>query len=618
MSGHYWSSLAATRLTRRRALAATGSLAAGAAFLAACGGGSSDSGGKSGDKTSLVTKPADTSKEARRGGVSKWFFPSENATLDIHVAGAPLNTPRCMCYSDLIMSKPGYLGQPEFKDYLPDLAQSWEVSPDKLTITFKLNPGVKWHNKAPVNGRTVDADDLRVTWERFVKQGRIRTSIANAASPTAPVLSWTVPDATTVVMKVKEPTTDLFATMTGPYAGLPSIIPKETDSTFDMRRDMIGTGPWVLDKYTPSAGMSWKRNENYYQKDGLYLDAIETPFVTEYAQQLAQFKAGNIFDMGGTGATSGIRQEDVLPTKRDIPALNMYSTPFGTVAPGQVVVFGWQPTPANRPFKDERVRQALSMSYDRDLYLETFYNVGKFAADGLAVTTYWNSSMGPGLGSWWLDPRSKDFGENGKYYKHDIAEAKKMLAAAGFADGIEVKSNYISGPELGSNWQKTIAVTEEMAKEAGFKASANLIDYQKEYGPVIRDGHGKFDGWGYTSSAPPGDDAVSYFDWRFRSTGQVFLGHDVNGKGDGSGDPKVDDYILKARGEFDNDKRKAIIWDLQRYLGKAQYCVPNPGIADGFVLAWPAVKNYRVFVRDRRGDAYNWWLDDTQAPLKKA
>ena len=157
-----------------------------------------------------------------------------------------------------------------------------------------------------------------------------------------------------------------------------------------------------------------------------------------------------------------------------------------------------------------------------------------------------------------------------------------------------------------------------MARQVGFKPSANLIDYQKEYGPVIRDGHGKFDGWGYTSSAPPGDDAVSYFDWRFRSTGQVFLGHDVNGKGDGSGDPKVDDLILKARAEFDNDKRKAIIWDLQRYLGKAQYCVPNPGIADGFQLAWPALQNYRVFVRDRRGENYNWWLDDTQAPLKKA
>src|SRR5262249_4700330 len=161
----------------------------------------------------------------------------------------------CMVYSDLIMSKPGHLGQPGYADYLPDAAQSWETSPDGLTITFKLRPGIKWHNKAPVNGRALDADDLRFTWERFARQGRIRTSVANSANPNAPILSWTVPDASTVVMKVKEPTVDLFATLTGPYAGLPSLIPKETDNGFDMRGDMIGTGPWVLSEYKPSLGM---------------------------------------------------------------------------------------------------------------------------------------------------------------------------------------------------------------------------------------------------------------------------------------------------------------------------------------------------------------------------
>ena len=139
MSGTYWSTLTTSRLTRRRALAASGALGTGAALLAACGGGSSDGTG-SGDKASLLAKPVDTGKEAKRGVVNKWFFPNENATLDIHVAGAPLNTPRCMCYSDLIMSKPGDMGQPEFKDYLPDLAQGWEVSPDKLTSRSSSTP----------------------------------------------------------------------------------------------------------------------------------------------------------------------------------------------------------------------------------------------------------------------------------------------------------------------------------------------------------------------------------------------------------------------------------------------------------------------------------------------
>ena len=114
MQTNYWSGAFRSRLSRRRALAVTGAGALSAALLAACGSSGSKSGG--GDKSSLLSQPVDTTKQAKRGGTSKWLFTSENATLDIHVAGAPLNTPRCMVYSDLIMSKPGYLGQPGYTD----------------------------------------------------------------------------------------------------------------------------------------------------------------------------------------------------------------------------------------------------------------------------------------------------------------------------------------------------------------------------------------------------------------------------------------------------------------------------------------------------------------------
>lgn len=610
MSAHssYWSRVLRARNSRRRLLAATAATAAGAALLAACG---SEGTGDATDKSGLLSRPVDTSKQAKRGGTNKWFFTSENATLDIHVAGAPLNTPRVMVYSDLFMERPGYLQPRSFTEFDPDLAESWEFSPDRLQVTFKIREGVRWHNKPPLNGRLLEPDDIMVSWQRFEKQGRIRTSIANSANPNAPVLGWSMPDPRTVVMKLKEPTTDLFASFTAHHAGLPSIIPKETDSTFDIRRDMIGTGPWMLASYTPSVGMVFRRHPDYYFKDRPFMDEIEAPFISEYAQRLAQFKAGNLY-------TTGVRQEDILATKRGTPQLKMYAEKPQSIAPGQIVTFGWLPTEANKPFKDERVRQALSMSYDRELFIDTFNNVSNFRAQGLPVETYWNSSIGPGVGPWWLDPRSKDFGPNAKYFEHNVAEAKKLMAAAGYAGGIDVTSHYIGGSELGSDWQKMIQVTEGMAAEVGFRAKANIIDYQKEYGPVIRDGKGKFEGWGYTSSAPSGNDAVTYYSWRFHRTGQVFLGHDAAGKGDGSGDPQADSLIERARREFDTQKRMALIHDLQRYLAKTQYCVPIPGFADGFALAWPVLGNYGVWEGDKRGVNYSWWLDDSQPPLKKA
>src|SRR2546421_6563367 len=109
MQTNYWQDALNSRLSRRRTLAITGGGAFAAALLAACGssGGSKSSGGN--DKSSLISQPVDTSKQAKRGGTSKWVFTAEDGTLDIHVAGRPLKTPPCMAYSDLIMSKAPHL-----------------------------------------------------------------------------------------------------------------------------------------------------------------------------------------------------------------------------------------------------------------------------------------------------------------------------------------------------------------------------------------------------------------------------------------------------------------------------------------------------------------------------
>src|SRR5438132_569551 len=88
MSGTYWDSVLHARMSRRQTLAATGSLAAGAAFLAACGGGSDSSNGGTSDKTSLLTKPVDVSKQAKRGGTLKRHTGSDPAGLDPHGGGA--------------------------------------------------------------------------------------------------------------------------------------------------------------------------------------------------------------------------------------------------------------------------------------------------------------------------------------------------------------------------------------------------------------------------------------------------------------------------------------------------------------------------------------------------
>src|SRR5438445_9680022 len=145
----YWSRALNGRVSRRRALALTGATATAAALLAACGGGSS-SGGSSGGaakKTSdLITEADDTSKTARHGGTSKWYSTTEPNHLDGIAQGqSQLNQFNGFAYSSLVANKAGVKQPSPYNEVVPNMAESWEFSPDRLQITFKLRQGVKWH-----------------------------------------------------------------------------------------------------------------------------------------------------------------------------------------------------------------------------------------------------------------------------------------------------------------------------------------------------------------------------------------------------------------------------------------------------------------------------------------
>ena len=289
-----------------------------------------------------------------------------------------------------------------------------------------------------MNGRTLDASDVVFSLERYAKVGPLGTLVFNSAKPGAPVTSVTAPDSGTVVLKLSEPIVYMpnwFAAF-GSFTGQIIMYPKEAGGTLDLRNEIIGTGPFQLKAHTPSVGFTLARNPDYWDKDAAMMDTIEMPVVQEYASRLAQLKAGNVYY--GISANT-LRAEDVLTLKRDEPRIQLYQSNFDTGGPGQVATFGHLPVGQNK-FQDERVRQAVSMSWDRDLYISAFYNTDNFEKSGFPVQTGWCSGVpfneSYRAGGWFLDPKGKDFGPNAKYYQHDIAEAKKLIAAAGFPAGL--------------------------------------------------------------------------------------------------------------------------------------------------------------------------------------
>jgi peptide/nickel transport system substrate-binding protein len=620
MAASYWHDTLSRRLSRRRAIVVAGGSTAGAAFLAACGGGS-DSGGEAKttkDSSGLLVQPVDTSKQAKRGGILKRNLASDLPNLDPHQNNAPVVPFYETVMGRLLGFKAGIL-TPASEEVDGDLAESWELSPDKLQITFKMRPNTKWHPVAPVNARPVDTDDILFTWERYGQIGSQRGGLVNSVNPDAPIVSMTAPDSRTIVAKLKEPLVYALA-LFGARENL-NIVPKEARdaNVLDPRGKMIGTGPYYMADYQRSVTVILKRHPDYYDKTSSFVDEIQYPIVSEYAQMASQFRAGNLYvPLGGTG----IRSSDIIQMKKDTPDIGLYQA--GRQSTGNRLIFGWK-TPALR---DERVRQAMSMAYDRDLWIDVFNEAPKFEAEGLPVERRWFSSynsVAEAYDPWGFDPRDqKAFGPNAKYFQHNVAEAKKLLAAAGFPNGFDVVSTGPKGTEYGTSFPREIEVRQGMQAEIGIRFQSNLIDYQTEFIPKYRDVNGQFDGIGYRSGPPPtSSDAVGVLSfWYHSKAGTSFLGFDVGGKGDGSGDPHVDVEIKKAQQEFDLAKRKTITQELDRYLAQKMYVLQGLGGANGFSMAWPVVQNFEAFKgalqNTNRVQNMNWWLDESKPPLRKA
>ncbi|HLF77317.1 MAG TPA: ABC transporter substrate-binding protein [Dehalococcoidia bacterium] len=612
MQSNYWTSVLRQRVTRRRAVIGTSSAAGAAAFLAACGGDDSDETPTS--KSDLVTESKDTTAQAVRGGTLRSYLTSDIPSLDPSAASFPLNFVAGYAYGTLINEKPGHLGPPQAELY-GDLAQSWEESPDRLQITIKIKPDVKWHNKAPVNGRRVDIDDVLFSWKRYTSRSPVASLSFNGTNPDAPVLSVNAVDSTSIVIKLKEPLSyalRYFAEF-GSLTGNLVMLPKEAESGYDTRNTMIGHGPYELSAVEPSVRYQVKRNPEYWDAGSYFIDQIDMPIAPEYATRLAQLKAGGIHRLIGESGLS----RDLLVTKKDQPQLGIYQTDL--TASGTVLVFGQLPA-GKSPFLDERVRQAMSMAIDRDTWISARYNVEYFESNGLPTETRWNSHMTADWSGYWLDPKGKEFGENAKYFQFNLPEAKKLLAAAGHPNGFSATSNY---PVMGFSLASTAEPTDGMLRELGIKVAINNPSYANDYTPNYRDGKGQFEGWTYATvlgTLPNVIHPVAALVAEYWPRGgSAFRGFSSSGSNDQSGDPKLSAMLEKARLEPDTKALQSQLKEIQRYLAKAMWGLLVPGGATSFNMAWPTVRNHRTYRRTRNGnfqewDPYKLWLDKSQPP----
>jgi peptide/nickel transport system substrate-binding protein len=274
------------RLGRRSALG-LGAAAGGAAFLAACGG-SKDS--DSGDPSAEFTV-APSTRQAEAG------TPKPGGSVAVRLAANPPLDPHTTSqYNAQVLSSYALARLLKFKSGATpeiaagyetegDLAQSVEIPTDGLTVTFKLRPNAAWHTVAPVNGRPVDAEDIKFSLERYRTEPRNSNRGVFGTAENPLVQSVETPDAQTVVVKLAKPY--------GPFRNMVAnpnflwIMPKEIGAgTVDPGKPMIGAGPFILDQVQPDIAYKLRKNPAYYGTPAPYLDGIDLVRINEEAQEV--------------------------------------------------------------------------------------------------------------------------------------------------------------------------------------------------------------------------------------------------------------------------------------------------------------------------------------------
>jgi peptide/nickel transport system substrate-binding protein len=544
-----------TKISRRDLLKAGGGAIAAAAVAPPLGAG---------------TASAQTPKRGGTLSLRLWDPPHFDPHLTISYKTHVLYT---FSHSRLLRHKAGPGVQPGALTIEGDLAESW-TQPNETTYVFKLRKGVRWHNKPPVNGRELIADDVKYTFDRFVAEKGNANRYMMAALDKVEVV-----DRYTVKIMLKEPYVWFLDMLSNPMAL--AIVAREAVEKFgDLKKPeaVIGTGPWMLDSYRPNVGMTYVRHPAYFVSGLPYIDKVDVTVDEDNASRMAAFIAGK-YDIGyenpGTvNRVDWVQIKDTLKQKR--PRLQVME--FASNQMSHVYMRTDKP-----PFNDARVRRAVSLAIDRRGILDA-------VAEGVGVV---NPAVPAALKEWALPV--DQLGEGAQYYKFDPARAKKLLAEAGYANGFPATISYATYGNTVT--VDTLQLILKYLKDVGIDAKAN----QQEYGAYVATTfYGKYESMAYGPQTPFLD--PDNFLYGPHIAGELKNQSHVN-------DPVLADMLIRQRRTADTAKRREVLHEVQRYLAKQQYYVYLPsgvyiGVWDG------ALKNYGPNL------GYDWggrvtaaWLD---------
>jgi peptide/nickel transport system substrate-binding protein len=407
-----------------------------------------------------------------------------------------------------------------------ELAQSWSVSPDQKTITFKLKPGLKW-----ADGKPLTSADVLFTW-KLVTDDNTRTPYG---SDYKLVIRAETPDAATFRVSYANP----YAPALDSWAGLqilPEHLLKGQDiNTTSFRFKPVGSHYYKLEEWKPGERISLVRNPNSTQGPPR-IDRLVSRFIPDPAAQFLELLADNIDSM----TLNPIQYSRIVPSREDLKQKLALYKELGN----NYTYLGFNLK--HKPFDDIRVRQAINYAIDKQELID-----GVLLGMGEPVSSPYKP------GTRWTNPDLSP-------YPYDPNKAIALMKAAGYTgrdkEGYLLRDGKRLSFDILTNQNKqremSAVLVQRRLKEIGIDANIRVMEWASFIGRFIKTGD--FDvvllGWGL--SLDP--DQYSIWHSSQQAPGQFnFIGYN---------NPRVDKLLEQGRLELNPDKRMKIYHEFASIL----------------------------------------------------
>ncbi len=300
-----------------------------------------------------------------------------------------------------------------------DLAESWQSDAANRVWTFKLRQGVKWQNLPPLNGRELVATDVKYCYEQYAKEGVQAFTFQE-------IEGMETPDKYTLRVHLKTPNALFPQNVAESVTVIFSREVLEEDG--DLKKRLIGTGPYILKEHTRKVRVVLQRNPDYYDKGRPYIDEYVILSTPDFATRKAAFRTGqsDFLQAASLSEVEGVRKTNPSAIVQEYK---------NVLAP-----FGLALAQDKPPFNDLRVRRAISMAIDRQKQVDTVYEGHGIPGWGVPYIYYQDTA-----------PTLKDLGQ---WWQYRPEAAKKLMAEAGHAKGFETTLFYYEYfPEMTSQVQ---------------------------------------------------------------------------------------------------------------------------------------------------------------------